>query len=581
MAAVGDQPLFGADLATLMSEIHEAAGRGDFRSGLSLCDLAEPRAAAAGDAVGQARVLRERARLLTWSGDLEQAIAACEDGRELLREHDADEIWCELAIAQAFALTGLGLGEEAMELLTSARTIAQALRHRELLFWVHNRTGFAYDSFGEHESARDLLKYALSFSDAVDKQGRWSILTNLVNNAMSLVPELRGAGREDEAAGVLAESLEHAAEAVTYCEIQDRCYELCLSLGNLGAIQQLSGAAEQALATLEKSHELAVKHDYRPLQMSARQHMPAALLDQGRLDDAIELLTDVLAESVELGELLVQVDVLEELAALYERNGELRKALACFRSFHDAEKQLRHGRASTRARLLAHQAQLEQARNEAADALARNERLLQDKQALLEQTATLERHAQTDALTGLANRRYLDLALPAMHQQAHSQKSSLWIALLDLDHFKQVNDSLGHPSGDRVLVRIAELLRAVCRPDDLIARYGGEEFLVAMLDVDTDTAWRICERLRRRVQDEEWSTIAPGLTVTVSIGLSPDVHDTYTEAVYAADRQLYRAKDSGRNQIASETARPAIAPAGWLNERPEIQEASEPADPKR
>ena len=540
------ESLWDADFAALFDGIREASRRGDCDHGLVLTAEAD---AVASTAMQHAAALRERARFLTWAGDLESAIAACEEAREGLLHEDADREWCDLAVAQAFALTGLGLVEEAMDLLGQARGIARRLNDRALQYWVCNRTGFAYDSFGEHAVARDLLNEALALSDAVDDQSRWSIITNLVNNAMALIPVLRAAAENDQAEQVLSTSLAQAAQAVRHCQDSRRQYELCLSLGNLGAIQQLAGDPELALRTLERARRIADHNSYRPLLMSAMQHMPAALLDLGRGDEAIAVLHTVLEQSRELGELPVQVEVLCRLAEIHERRSEFAEALTSFRAFHDAEKQLRSGQALTRGRLLAHQAHLEQARVEAAEARARNNELLSDKQALLLQTAELERRAHTDALTGLANRRYVDTALPALHEQARSAGQALWVAVMDLDHFKQVNDMFGHRAGDEVLVRVAELLRTVCRPEDLLARYGGEEFLLAMLDVSSDAAYKICDRLRRRIQDETWAGIGSQLRVTVSVGLSISADTSYADTIHYADQLLYRAKAAGRNQV--------------------------------
>jgi diguanylate cyclase (GGDEF)-like protein len=127
----------------------------------------------------------------------------------------------------------------------------------------------------------------------------------------------------------------------------------------------------------------------------------------------------------------------------------------------------------------------------------------------------------------------------------------LSVAVADLDHFKVINDRLGHTIGDKALNEIAALMRSVCRPSDLVARIGGEEFALILPGMAQDAALAFCERLREVVERHEWRRIQPDLNVTLSIGLSQwDGSADVTELLQAADIQLYRAKRAGRNQVA-------------------------------
>lgn len=170
------------------------------------------------------------------------------------------------------------------------------------------------------------------------------------------------------------------------------------------------------------------------------------------------------------------------------------------------------------------------------------------------------RLAVTDPLTGLSNRRS---ALARLARLAKGGGSPLAIMVLDLDHFKQVNDSWGHGAGDAVLIEAARRLSAVLRAEDLVARLGGEEFLVAMPGTDGAAAGRAAERLRRTVEAQPFSL--PGrdmsLAVTVSIGVSisgaedetgTDMNGGPNRAetlLGMADRALYAAKAAGRNRV--------------------------------
>jgi diguanylate cyclase (GGDEF)-like protein len=160
----------------------------------------------------------------------------------------------------------------------------------------------------------------------------------------------------------------------------------------------------------------------------------------------------------------------------------------------------------------------------------------------------LEQIARTDQLTGLYNRRHLDVALDVEVERARRDKTPLGVLMLDVDHFKNFNDRFGHPEGDALLRAIADLLREQLRPTDTVARYGGEEFTVLLPRSPRGEATRIAERLR--CQLEELSS-PRGASTTGSFGLAiwPDDGATGAELIAAADAALYEAKRLGRNRI--------------------------------
>jgi diguanylate cyclase (GGDEF)-like protein len=164
-----------------------------------------------------------------------------------------------------------------------------------------------------------------------------------------------------------------------------------------------------------------------------------------------------------------------------------------------------------------------------------------------------QRHAAiTDGLTGLRSRRFFEQALHAESVRATRTGSELAMLLLDIDHFKTVNDTYGHNAGDQVLVEIAHRLGGLVRPGDLVACYGGEEFAVLLPGASPQTAREIAERIRRGVAI---APIAIGEDrlhqVTISAGASgmPAPCTDAEELVLAADRALYAAKGAGRNRV--------------------------------
>ena len=167
---------------------------------------------------------------------------------------------------------------------------------------------------------------------------------------------------------------------------------------------------------------------------------------------------------------------------------------------------------------------------------------------LLQKNAELERLATTDRLTGLFNRRYLDMVLERETSTAHRYKQSFSVILLDLDHFKQVNDTLGHHAGDSVLVQVAVVLKGRVRDSDIPGRWGGEEFMVVCPGTTQADAMSLAELLRERIAGADFAEVGPR---TASLGVaSYRPQDTLQTLVERADRGLYQAKSAGRNQVA-------------------------------
>lgn len=175
---------------------------------------------------------------------------------------------------------------------------------------------------------------------------------------------------------------------------------------------------------------------------------------------------------------------------------------------------------------------------------------------LQEANRKLEALSSTDALTGLANRRRFDEVLAQEWARAQRGGTPLAVLLIDLDHFKQYNDHLGHPAGDGCLRGMGSLLQQqVRRAGELAARYGGEEFVVVLSDATLDHALTLAESIRAALQSEAWShPTAPSGQVSASIGVAscvPSSDLTPAGLLEAADQALYRAKAAGRNRVES------------------------------
>ena len=169
-------------------------------------------------------------------------------------------------------------------------------------------------------------------------------------------------------------------------------------------------------------------------------------------------------------------------------------------------------------------------------------------ETLRERNEELERLSASDSLTGLSNRRVLTQRMSEELLRSQRQNHSFTVLMLDVDHFKKYNDAHGHPAGDEVLKRVANILRTSTRAGDCTARYGGEEFAVLLSGKGAEAALQLAERIRERVAEEEF----PAGRITISAGIAefPQHGHTAEAVISSADEALYEAKRDGRNRVA-------------------------------
>jgi diguanylate cyclase (GGDEF)-like protein len=177
---------------------------------------------------------------------------------------------------------------------------------------------------------------------------------------------------------------------------------------------------------------------------------------------------------------------------------------------------------------------------------------LEEVQALRRRVGQLEELIARDPLTGLYNVRHLQEVLPAMLERTRRNHRPLCLIMLDLDHFKQVNDTWGHEVGNLALRQTARILSAQVRIVDTVCRYGGEEFVVILPDTGLRAAVRIAERIRQAIAEAPVEHPGGHFQMTVSMGL--EIHRPQDEIdpeglIEAADKLLYQAKQAGRNRV--------------------------------
>ena len=227
----------------------------------------------------------------------------------------------------------------------------------------------------------------------------------------------------------------------------------------------------------------------------------------------------------------VRAQAREEQAALFAATGRFELAYDEHRAFHQASGALHSAQREARARALQAVFETTEARRD---------------------TELFREMAYRDALTGLYNRRHVNERLPVLLDDALLRQEPISVAILDLDHFKRVNDTLSHSVGDTVLQHIAHLLQQETTGSTVAARLGGEEFVLIMPGVGPQEAAERCERLRLQIRAHPWEPVTGSLPVTTSIGVATAERGqgTASALLSTADEQLYAAKRAGRDRVA-------------------------------
>lgn len=267
---------------------------------------------------------------------------------------------------------------------------------------------------------------------------------------------------------------------------------------------------------------------------------------RGRFDAARRKLDEALAMGTLHGEIFDMDSALRDAVDVEVAAGRWPQALAATRrhtAFLESQYRRRLQMVTRHAEVFAEaertRIQADALRRQAGALAADNERLTQRERHWQDQ-------ALRDPLTGLTNRRGLEEAARTLAEAGRPCA----VAIVDVDFFKQVNDTFGHPMGDKVLKELAVLLANECRASDLVARLGGEEFVLMFSGDAIEPAARICERLRACVEAHDWARLHTELRVTISLGLAgPALASNWTVVLDRADQSLYAAKQAGRNRL--------------------------------
>jgi diguanylate cyclase (GGDEF)-like protein len=412
--------------------------------------------------------------------------------------------------------------------------------------------GACFERMGDSWQASRVLGEALgAHGPGALPQEQLATQNALCAFSIGLFHRLNGAAPQHEVDAVLTRALDagtRAFERLTDPPAPQQEVAIC---GNLGEVLLHRGEHERALALMQRAWATAQARGFTAYLWRMRTTLATYDLLQGRPEAA---LADMQALVAEMGAEAPQQTAIRAHHAAYRACralGRFEEALLHFETVERLERQ----RATQQLRA---QSQLFVTRTEAQHAQWHAEQARLDAQNQRARAAEFAAHAERDPLTGLGNRRHFDRRCAELLPALQRDGEPVALVLLDIDHFKLINDAHGHAVGDRALVAMAALLRENTRSGDVLARYGGEEFVIVLPGMAPMQAREVCERLRERLAAHtDFCAEVPELRMTVSLGLAAAPPYDPVALLKAADLALYQAKRDGRNRL--RVAPPALS----------------------
>ena len=420
----------------------------------------------------------------------------------------------------------LGELSVAADLATRSLLALENVEDDRLRVEISNRLGIFCISFLDYDRAIEQFEDSLAAAERIgDDEKIWRQLQNIGDGLILAARQKRLANVQttdselDRADEVVRELLSRASdEAKRRFGSHRLLAELLVERGHpteaLSVLEEARGSVDSVVSVAQRAALAWV--EARCLRLA------------GRPEEAVlsaERAVSIVRDSNDEHELMLS---LEELAACRESAGDLEGALAAARE------------------VKAHMWNIHQreTRQLVEEVWGRAD-FVRDQATLQSQAAEASRRAKEDPLTGIGNRRILERFVV----DEAPRTDRLAMLVVDVDHFKEINDSFGHRIGDAVLRAMGHLLKGEMRAHQVAVRYGGDEFVLGLLGIECGPATAFAERLRSRVQEQDWSAIASGLRVTASVGVAVGSRLRWQAVFAAADKALYAAKDRGRNRV--------------------------------
>ncbi|KGJ79418.1 hypothetical protein GY21_05250 [Cryobacterium roopkundense] len=500
--------------------------------------LASPTATALQRAQARELLTLHRLRLGDYQACVQQGLLALEYFTETGDLLAQSNVHCTLALA----FTDTSLNETALRHVLGALGAARACGNPVAEFWALSRSSLVHGAMGDAARSVDLGTQALAVAQTLnDQETSFVALNNLGDTYLVMSQALQA--HDEDATEPLNEALTLMRAAAALAQEQGNPFNEALARTNLVSILIKLGQHDEAREHGRLGKILSRAHGYRSLEIDIDAQLAELVRAAGRFAEATSMMEAQLADPDIEEEPKLIAKLHRSLYEMHKAGGRFDKALGHHEQLHAVLLRTTVQTAGLQSQMLINTIEMEHARHE----LERSQ--LEAKMARL-RAEELDAQAHTDPLTRLSNRRALDRELPWMMGLAQTGVQPLCAAMIDFDHFKQVNDRFGHGIGDEVLTTMASMLRTITRGTDLAVRVGGEEFLLVFSDTGLDEAAQACERLLASVRSFPWETLAAGLACTVSVGVAAlEPHETVSAWLARADAALYTAKHAGRDQV--------------------------------
>ena len=484
----------------------------------------------------QARAGHQLCFFLVRMGRLSEVLDAARDALPLLAAEAMDDAYGEVLRAQALCACELARFDIALpaahELCARAKDDpSQSLIGANALAACLERMGDPWQ--GERVLAEAVQRHGA----ACGARDNMLSLNNLCAITIGAYYLLGRGVDDDEARAVLVRSLGYARRARELLATSADPGADVFVEGNLGEVLLHHGELDEAEALLVLNIGRARERGYDAQLWRMTCSMGEMMLARGRPAQARAMLRDLLDAMAGADPRITMIRARHALYRACRALGLFEEALEHFEACELMERQRASRQLRAQSQLFVTRFEAEQARRD-----AEHQRAKADEAAL---------EAERDPLTRLGNRRQLERRFAALMSWPSRPGQVLTAAMLDIDHFKSINDTLGHDAGDEVLVGLAQMLRENTRATDIVVRLGGEEFVVVFPDTPVEYATEVCERLRERFGAHVWPGLPAGTAATLSIGLAPVLPgDRSQDLLRRADAALYEAKRLGRNRLA-------------------------------